>query len=182
MGKNTSPYVFAVGTRYTYFISTQYKFIEDDKSEEVMFLNSSNDSLDPYDYHLSKNGLDCFKKFLECNRIHSFWPGKECSCMEEVVEDEEADEEDVEEDVDILDLEYTDGSNEVLKFFNQKCVICLERDCDYIIKQCGHQSICEECYKNKGDIDILRCVIGRTKFFHYINGNNKRCTILSKQT
>ena len=48
--------------------------------------------------------------------------------MEEIVEDEEV----VEEDVNIHELKYTDGSNEVVKIFNQKCIICLERDSDYI--------------------------------------------------
>ena len=70
--------------------------------------------------------------------------------MEEIVGDEEDDE----EDVNLQELEYTDGSNEVVKIFNQKCVICIERDSDYIFKQCGRQCICEECYQNKSDIDI----------------------------
>ena len=78
--------------------------------------------------------------------------------MEEFVEDEV----DVEEDVNIHELEYTDGSNEVVKNFNQKFVICLERDSDYIFKQCDQQCICEECYRNKGDFDIIKCVICRT--------------------
>ena len=54
-------YDFAVGLRYTYFISTHYKITENDKIEEGTLLNSSNDSLDSYEYHLSKNGLSCFK-------------------------------------------------------------------------------------------------------------------------
>ena len=140
MGNNMIPYTFAVGKQYTYFISTHYKFLENDKIEEGKLLNSSNDSLDPNDYHLSKNGLDCFKKLIECNRIHSSWFSMESGDMEEIVEDEE----NVEEDVNVQELEYTDGSNEVVKIFNQKCVICLERDSDYIFKQCGHQCICEE--------------------------------------
>ena len=39
---------------------------------------------------------------------------------------------------DIHEPEYTDGSNEVLKIFNQKRVVCLERDSEYIFKQCSH--------------------------------------------
>ena len=62
--------------------------------------------------------------------------------MEEFVEDV------VEEDVNIRELELTDGSNEIVEIFNQKCALCLERDSDYIFKQCGHQCICEECYQN----------------------------------
>ena len=74
--------------------------------------------------------------------------------MEQIVEGEE----DNEEDVNIHELEYADGRNEVLKIFNQKCVICRERDSDYIFKQCGHQCICEECSQKKSDIDLLKCV------------------------
>ena len=59
MGNNMIPYTIAVGERYTYFISSHCKFIENDKIQEGTLLNSSNDSLDPYDYHLSRNGLDC---------------------------------------------------------------------------------------------------------------------------
>ena len=157
-GNNLTPYVFAMGPRYTYFISTYYKFIENDKIEEGTLLNSSNDSLDPSDYHLSKNGLDCFKKLLECNRIHKCWPGVECGFMEE----EEGFQENVEEDVNIHELEHTDGINEVAKFFNQNCVLCVERDSDYLFKYCDHQCICEECYQNRGNIDILKCIICRT--------------------
>ena len=81
--------------------------------------------------------------------------------MEEIVEDEA----NVGEDVNIHELEYTDGSNEVVKVVNQKCAFCLERDSDYIFKQCGHQCIWEECYQNIGDIDILKSAVCRTKFF-----------------
>ena len=154
MGNNMIPYTFAIGEKYTYFKSTHYKFIENDKIEEGTLLNPSSDSLDPYDYHLNKNGLDCFKKLLQCNRIHSSWLSMKSGDMEEIVEDEE----DIEEDVDIQELEYTDESNELVKVFNQNCVICLERDSDYIFKHCGHQCICEECYQNKGNTDILKCV------------------------
>ena len=43
--------------------------------------------------------------------------------MEETVEDEEDIQENVEEDVIIHELEYTDGSNEVVKVFYQKIVL-----------------------------------------------------------
>ena len=68
----------------------------------------------------------------------------------------------VEEDGDLIETSYTNGNNEVVKIFNQKCVICLERDSDYAFRQCGHQCICEQCYQNKGDIDFLKCVVCRT--------------------
>ena len=99
--------------------------------------------MDAYNYHLSKNGLACFKKLLECNRIHSSWLSMESGDMEEIIQ------EDIEVDFNIHESGYTDGSNEVVKVFNQKCFICLERDSDYILKQGGHQCICEEGYEKK---------------------------------
>ena len=86
----------------------------------------------------------------------------ECGFVEENVDDEEDVEEDVGGVVNIHELESTDGSNEVVKTFNQKWVICDERDSDYIFKPCCQQCFCEECYQSKGDIGILKCVIART--------------------
>ena len=162
MGKNMVPYTFAVGEIFTYFISTLYKFIENDKIKDGMLFNSSNDSFDPYDYHLSKNGSDCFKILLECKRIQSFWLDIQTDDVEEIDEDEENNVEVVEEDNNIHELKYTVGSNKVVNLFNQKWVIWFERNSDYLFKQCGHQCICEKCYQKKGNIDILRCVVCRT--------------------
>ena len=131
------PYTFGLGEKYTYFMSTHYKFIENDKFEDDLLLNTTTGSLCSFDYHLNKNGLGCFKKLLECSRIHSSWLSMGYGDMEENVGDEV----DIEEDVSIYELQYTDGSNEGVKISNQKCVICLERDSDYIFKQCGHQCI-----------------------------------------
>ena len=37
IGNNMIPYTFAVGEKYTYFLSSHYKFIENDKIEEGTF-------------------------------------------------------------------------------------------------------------------------------------------------
>ena len=50
----------------------------------------------------------------------------------------------------------------MVKIISQKCVICLERDSDFAFRQFGHQCIFEQCYRNRGDIDILKCVVCRT--------------------
>ena len=68
----------------------------------------------------------------------------------------------VEEVEDLIESNCCKGVNEVVKVFNQKCVICFEKDSDYAFRQCGHQCICEQCYRNKGDIGILKCVVCRT--------------------
>ena len=54
MGNNMIPYAIMVGERYTYFLYHPYKFIENNKIEENTLLNTTNNSLDPYDYHLEK--------------------------------------------------------------------------------------------------------------------------------
>ena len=157
MGNNMIVYAIMIGERYTYFLYHRYKFIENDKIEEGTLLNATNTSLDPYDYHLEKCGIDSFKN-LERNLIHSFWSGH----GEDIESDDEENEDNFQEDVNIHELEYTDGDNKIVKVFNQKCVICFEKDSEYIFKQCGHQCICEQCYQSKGDIDMLKCVVCRT--------------------
>ena len=153
------PYAIIIGEKYTYFLYHRYKFIENDKIEEGTLLNATNGSLDPYDYHVEKCGVDSFKK-LERSLIHTFWPG-----VGEDIENEDdiSDVEDeVEEDGDLIETSYTNGNNEVVKIFNQKCVICLETDSDYAFRQFGHQCICEQCYQNKSGIDRLKCVVCKT--------------------
>ena len=153
MGNNMVPYAIIIGEKYVYFIAHHYKFIEK-KIEEGTLLNSTN--MYPYDYQLDKCGVDSFKK-LERSLIHSFWAG-----VGEDIEDEEDEEDEIEEDDDVIETNYCNGNNEVVKIFNQKCVICLERDSVYAFRQCGLQCICEQCYQNRGDFDILKCVVCRT--------------------
>ena len=156
MGNNMTPYAIMVGERYTYFLYHRYKFIENDKIEEGTLINRTDNSLDPYDYHDEKCGIDSFKK-LECNLIHTFWPGHGEDGDDDLVEEDV-----VEENEDLIETQYFNGNNEVVKNFNQKCVICLEKDSVYAFRQCGHQCICEQCYDNKGNIDILKCIVCRT--------------------
>ena len=159
MGNNMTPYAVMVGERYTYFLYHRYNIIENGKIEEGTLLNTTNDSLDPYDYHLEKCGIDSFKK-LEHRLIHTFWPGHGEDIENE--DDDLVEEDVVEENEDLIETQYFNGNNEVVKIFNQKCVICYERESVYAIRQCGHQCTCEQCYQNKGDIDILKCVVCRT--------------------
>ena len=153
-GNNMIPYTFAVGEKCTYFLSSHYKFIENDKIEEGTFLNVANNSLDPYDYYVEKCGKDAFKK-LEHIQIYTCWPGYG---EHEENEDDYLVEED-EENEDWIETIFCNGNNEVVKIFSQKCVICFERDSICAFRQCGHQCICEQCYQNKSDIDIIKCVV-----------------------
>ena len=147
MGNNMCPYTIATGGKYTYFTSIHNKFIENDNIEEGTLLNVTNGSLDPFNYHLEKCGVDCFRT-LERNQIHTFYPHIE----------EDAEDVLVEQGEDLFETNSCNGTNEVIKIFNQKIVICYERDSDFAFRQCGHQCIFEQCYQNKGDIDILKCV------------------------
>ena len=159
MGNNMIPYTFALGEKYTYFLSSHYKFNENDKIEEGTLLNATNNSLGPYDYLVEKCGIDAFKK-LENELIHTSWPSHRDGDGE--VEDDLDVEDIVEENDDSIETIYTNGNNEVVKIFNQKCVTCLEKDSDYAFRQCGHRCFCEQCYQNGGDIEILKCVVCRT--------------------
>ena len=159
MGNNMTPYTFAVGEKFTSSLSSNYKFIENDKIEEGILLNATNNSLDPYDYHVEKCVIDALKK-LENELIHTSWPGHRDG--DGRVEDDSDVEDVVEGNEDLIETIYANGTNEVVKIFIQKCVICLERNSDYAFTQCGHQCLFEQCYQNKGDIDLLKCVVFRT--------------------
>ena len=155
MGNIMIPYAIIIGEKYTYFIAHHYKFIENNKIEKESLLNTVDGSLDPYDYHVEKCGLDSFKT-LEHTRIHTCW-------LRDDDEEDTEGEDDVlvkeNEDEVLVETQYLNGKNEVVKIFIQKCVICYERDSVYAFRQCGHQCICEQCYQNRGNIDILKCVV-----------------------
>ena len=61
MGNNMTPYAIMIGEKNTYFSYHRYKIIGNDKIEEGTLLNATNTSLDPYEYHLEKCGIDSFK-------------------------------------------------------------------------------------------------------------------------
>ena len=148
MGSKMVPYTTILGEKFTYFLYHRYKLVENNKIEEGTLLNATNSSLDPYDYHVEKCGLDSFKK-LEYSLIHTCWPGHgedegDISDVENLVAEHEVD-----GDEDLTETRYLNGNNEVVKFFNQKCVICYERDSIYAFRQCGHQCICQDCYQKK---------------------------------
>ena len=106
MGNNMVPYAIMLGEKYTYFLYHRYKFIENDKIKECTFLNATNTSLDPYDYHLEKWGVDSSRK-LEHILIHTFWPGHgEDIGNEDDISDVE---DDVEQDGELIETSYTKG-------------------------------------------------------------------------
>ena len=140
LGNKMIPHAIMFGERYTYFLYHRYKFIENDKILEGTLLNASHSSLHPCDYHIGRCGIDSFKN-LEHSLIHSFRPGHGENQDDEIQEDDE--------DEILIEPSYTNGNNEVVKIFNQKCVICFERDSVYAFRQCGHQCICENVMRIK---------------------------------
>ena len=72
-----------------------------------------------------------FFQKLEHSQLHSCWPGEDENV--DLVEDDVL----VEEDEDLIKTIYCNGNNEVVKIFNQKCVICYDRESCYAFRQCG---------------------------------------------
>ena len=137
MGNNMVPYAILIGEKYAYIMAHHYMFTENDKVEEGTLLIWP----DPIAYHIEKCGIDSFKK-LENNLIHTYWPGQGEDIESENdipdVEDE------FEEDDDLIETQNVNGNNEVVKVFNQKCVLCYDKDSVYAFRQCGHQCNCED--------------------------------------
>ena len=63
-----------------------------------------------------------------------------------------------EEENEIFENIFYNGTNELVKIFNQKCVICIENDSIYAFRQCGHLCLCENCYNS----EITKCIVCRT--------------------
>ena len=108
-------YAFILGEKFTFFLYHRYKFIENDKFEEGILLNATNDSLDPYDYHIEKCGIDAFKN-LENELIHTSWQGHRDG--DEELEDDLDVEDEVEENEDLIETIHTNGNIEMVKIFN----------------------------------------------------------------
>ena len=93
MGNNMIPHAIMIGEKHTYLLYHHYKFIENDKILESTLLNASRSSLDAYDYHIGRCGIDSFKK-LDHSLIHTLWPDHG-----ENIENESDDNDLVEEDI-----------------------------------------------------------------------------------
>ena len=89
---------------------------------------------------------------MECNQIHSFYPDEEVE-VDDGGDDIWRDQRDLhdwaEERKNLDEPACCNGNNEIMKMFNQKCVICFQKSSVYAFRQCGHHCICEKCYENK---------------------------------
>ena len=135
------PYSTVLGGKHTFFLFDHYEFIEKGDFEEGTFLNSTNDSVHPDDYHVLKCGESMFTKMkLEVNL--SFYE----------YDDEEMSLEDEGEIVGETELGYYIGSIEKVKLFNQKSVTCFDTLSVYAFRQGGRQCICKKNVKMKNKI------------------------------
>ena len=60
MGNNLIPYSIAISMENIYFLTPHFNFIKNIRIDNDKLLNSSENSVDPYDYHLSQCGKDSF--------------------------------------------------------------------------------------------------------------------------
>ena len=150
IGNNMVSFPIAVGEKFIFFLYNSWKFFETNKIEKDSLLNRTKNSLDPFDYHVERCSINSFKK-IEYSIIHTYYPNRE--------DDDDDDNDD--DDIVIETPEYHNGDNEVVKIFNEKCVICLEQDSIYAFRLCGHQFICQQCNDNECNIIILKCIVCR---------------------
>ena len=142
-----------------FFPFDHYEFIKNEKIEKGSLLNSTNDSVDTYDYHVLKCGENMFAKF----RLEEFHPSYKG-------DDEEMPHEDEDELVGGNVLKYCNATDEAVNILNQKCVKCFENPSVYAFRQNGHQ--CEICYATclkavdsaytNWNIEMLKCAVGST--------------------
>ena len=70
MGINLTPYSIAIADENIYFLTPHFKFIRRDRIDVNKFLGTDENSVDPFDYHVSNCGKDSFRK-LRRYKIHS---------------------------------------------------------------------------------------------------------------
>ena len=60
MGNNFTPYSIAIGKEKIYS-TPHFKFIKRDRIDDNELLSTNENSVDPFDYHVSNCGKDSFK-------------------------------------------------------------------------------------------------------------------------
>ena len=70
MGNNLTPYSIGIRKENVYFLTPHFIFIERDKIDNDELLNTNKNSVDPYDYHVSRCGKLSFQRICKY-KIHS---------------------------------------------------------------------------------------------------------------
>ena len=155
VGNNCVPYPVAYGEKNIYYMNDMCQFIpyisiqDNDIRKKI---SEMDETYDPYEFLYDSNGGERIKfhSFIMIARQFTdrFYENDEIE-MERNEEDEEDE---------IFENKFYNGTNELVKIFNQKCVICLENGSIYAFRQCGHLCLCENCYNS----EITKCVVCRT--------------------
>ena len=163
VGNNCVPYAVSYGEKNIYYMNDECKFISYNSIQDSDIrkkISEMDESYEPYRFLYDKNEG-------ERNKFHSFIMIArrfEDNFYERILNgenneneiDQEINEEDDEDE--IFENKFYNGTNEMVKIFNQKCVICLEIDSVYAFRQCGHLFLCEIWYNS----EITKCVVCRT--------------------
>ena len=147
MGSIKIPCAMVLWEKYIYLFSDLYKCIESERIEEGTLISSTNDSLDPFDEHIAKCGQGGFKT-LDCNQLHSFQPDEENHDEEDIWRAQRELYVWVEGQRNSDKPANFNGNNEILKIFNQKCVICFENLNVYAFWLYLHHNICDKRNEN----------------------------------
>ena len=102
----------------------------------------------PFESFNSEEIINFTEIIIIAKLLHSL---EESSDEEEDETNEDEEEDEIDEDV------IYNGTNELVKIFNQKCVICLDKDSIYAFRNCGHLCLCENCFNSK----IAKCIVCR---------------------
>ena len=128
-------------------MSAHYEGIENEKIEEGASLDSTMNSLVFYDY----NVINCAEKMFTELRYKQ-------SCSHFSYDEDNEDEDNTIPDPPTI-MQIDNGNNEITKIIIQKCVFCLEKDTIYAFRQCDHHCVCKSFCRNKGDLNVLNCVV-----------------------
>ena len=99
---------------------------------------------------------------MEFNQIHSFYPNEDFDKddKEEDLWKAQREVDDwVEEQRNLYEHAYCIGDIEMVNIFVQKFNECFKNFSVSAFRQCGHQRVCQNCYENKGDVDIIKCIV-----------------------
>ena len=159
VGNNCVPYAVSYGEKNIYYMNDTCQFIPYDSIQDNDIrkkISNMDESYEPYEFLYDTNEGERIKfhSFIMIARRY------EDSYYERFLNDEnnEIDQEEIDEEDVIFENKFYNGTNELVKIFNQKCVICIENDSIYAFRQCGHLCLCEVCYNS----EITKCVVCRT--------------------
>ena len=141
-------------------MSDKFQFISYDSIQDNDIrkkISEMDESYEPYRFLYDSNEGERIK-FHSFSLIAPRFDTNEDDVYFNEVNNENQIDQEIDEEVEIFENKFYNGTNELLKIFNQKCVICLEKDSIYAFRQCGHLCLCEMCYNS----EITKCVVCRT--------------------